>query len=236
MQWLPVALLIAVTALPAQALEIRPVRVSVPADAAQAELWLDNPGSTAWRGQARLYRWEQAGDQERLLPADDVAVSPTHLAIAPGGGQRVRVVRLGTAPAAIEQGYRLVLSPGPEAAAGAARYSLPVFLEPSIPATGSRLRVAPAGSPAAPVLRLYNEGAAHAHLADLVYVDARGRRQPLIDGLAGYVLPHSTRSWALPPRRDGYANGRFLARLDHAAEAILAAQPAEIAARAGAGL
>ncbi len=86
------------------------------------------------------------------------------------------------------------------------------------------------------MLRLYNEGAAHAHLADLVYVDARGRRQPLIDGLAGYVLPHSTRSWALPPRPDGYANGRFLARLDHAAEAILAAPPAEIAARAGAGL
>ncbi|MEN5223140.1 hypothetical protein [Stenotrophomonas sp. TWI602] len=78
------------------------------------------------------------------------------------------------------------------------------------------------GSPSAPRLRLYNDGDGHAHLADLVFVDAHGRRHPLIEGLAGYVLPRSARSWDLPPRPDGYAGGHFRARLNEAADAPLA--------------
>lgn len=236
MRGLRATLLSCLFTLPAHALDIRPVSVSVPAGPAHAELWLDNAESTSWSGQARLYRWEQAGDQERLLPANDVAVSPAHLTLAPGQRQRVHVVRLGSAPEAAQQGYRLVLTPGPDAAAGTARYSLPVFLEPQTPDPRSRLRVAAAGSPDDPVLRLYNEGDAHAHLAELAFVDAQGRRQTLITGLAGYVLPHSTRSWALPPRPDGYAGGRFHARQDHAADGVLATSGPEIAPLAGAGL
>jgi len=89
------------------------------------------------------------------------------------------------------------------------------------------------GSPSAPRLRLYNDGDGHAHLADLVFVDAHGRRHPLIEGLAGYVLPRSARSWDLPPRPDGYAGGQFRARLNGAAEAPL---PAVIAPAPGTGL
>jgi len=236
MRWLLASLLAVVGALPVRALEIRPVSVSVPAGTAHAEVWLENTGNTSWEGQARLYRWDQAGDQERLQPAGEVAVSPAQLTLAPGQGQRVRVVRLGGAPDVAQQAYRLVLSPGPHAAAGSARYSLPVFVEPHAVAPRSRLRVAVAGSGSAPLVRLYNDGGAHAHLADLAFVDARGRRHGLIDGLAGYVLPHSTRSWALPPRPDGYAHGRFQARLDHAAEAALPFWAPEIAAPAQAGL
>lgn len=236
MRWLLAPLLAVVGILPVRALEIRPVSVSVPAGTAHAEVWLENTGNTPWDGQARLYRWEQAGDQERLLPAGGVAVSPVHLTLAPGQGQRVRVVRLGGAPDVVQQAFRLVLSPGPDVAAGTARYSLPVFLEPQAVAPRSRLRVAIAGSSGAPLLRLYNDGAAHAHLADLAFVDARGRRHGLIDGLAGYVLPHSARSWTLPSRADGYAGGHFQARLDHALEAALPSGPPEIAAPAQAGL
>jgi fimbrial chaperone protein len=236
MRWLLAPLLAVVGILPVRALEIRPVSVSVPAGTSHAEVWLENTGNTPWDGQARLYRWEQAGDQEHLLPAGGVAVSPVHLTLAPGQGQRVRVVRLGGAPDVVQQAYRLVLSPGPDAAAGTARYSLPVFLEPQAVAPRSRLRVAIAGGTGAPLLRLYNDGAAHAHLADLAFVDAQGRRHGLIDGLAGYVLPHSARSWTLPPRPDGYAGGRFQARLDHAAEAALPSAAPEIAAPPQAGL
>lgn len=237
MRRLLAALLAGACTLPAYALDIRPVSVSVPAGPAHAALWLDNPEPTAWTGQARLYRWTQQGDEEHLLPATEVAVSPAHLAIAAGQSQRLRVVRLGAAPRDAQQGYRLILTPVPGTAPAQPRYSLPVFLEP---ATGtpptSRLRVIAEGSPALPRLRLYNDGDAHAHLADLVFVDEHGRRQPLIDGLAGYVLPHSHRSWALPARPDGYAGGRFRARLDHAAEAALPGAVPEIAAPAKAGL
>ncbi|MCS4279394.1 fimbrial biogenesis chaperone [Stenotrophomonas rhizophila] len=237
MRRLLAALLAGVCTFPAHALDIRPVSVSVPAGPAHAALWLDNPEPTAWTGQARLYRWTQQGDEEHLLPGTEVAVSPAHLAIPAGRRQRLRVVRLGAAPHDAQQGYRLILTPAPGAAPAQPRYSLPVFLEP---ATGtpptSRLRVIAEGSPALPRLRLYNDGDAHAHLADLVFVDEQGRRQPLIDGLAGYVLPHSHRSWALPSRPDGYAGGRFRARLDHAAEAALPAAAPEIAAPAQAGL
>lgn len=211
------------------ALEIRPVRVSVPAGPAHAELWLTNPDGAPWSGQARLYRWEQAGDQEQLVPATDLAVSPARLEIAPGQRQRVRVVRLGAVPAAVQQSYRLVISP--DTGVGDARYSLPVFVEPDRPVPPvPRLQVGTEGSPSAPRLHLYNDGDGHAGLADLVFVDAQGRRQPLIDGLAGYVLPRSARRWELPPRPDGYAGGRFRARLNDAAEALL---PAVIAPAPG---
>jgi fimbrial chaperone protein len=210
----------ALAALPVQALEISPVRVSVPAGPAHAELWLANPDGAAWSGQARLYRWEQAGDQEQLVPAADLTVSPARLEIAAGQRQRVRVVRRGAAPDAVQQGYRLVISPDP--GADTARYSLPVFVEPDRPgALLPRLQVDSGGSPSAPRLRLYNDGDGHAHLADLVFVDAHGRRHPLIEGLAGYVLPRSARSWDLPPRPDGYAGGQFRARLNEAADAPL---------------
>lgn len=225
-------LLGALAALPVYALEISPVRVSVPAGPAHAELWLANPDGAAWSGEARLYRWEQAGDQERLVPAADLAVSPARLEIAPGQRQRVRVVRLGAVPDAVQHGYRLVISPDPDA--GVARYSLPVFVEPDRPGMPlPRVRVGTYGNPSAPRLRLYNDGDGHAHLADLVFVDAHGRRHPLIEGLAGYVLPRSARSWDLPPRPDGYAGGQFRARLNDAADAPL---PAAIAPAPGTGL
>lgn len=220
--------LAALAALPVHALEISPVRVSVPAGPGHAELWLANSDDTAWTGQARLYRWEQSGDQERLWPAEDVAVSPPRLAIGPGQHQRVRLVRLGAAPAATQQAYRLIISPAP--GAGGMRYSLPVFLQPGQAAPPvSRLQVSATDSPTGARLRLYNDGDGHAHLADLVFVDARGQRQPLILGLAGYILPRSARTWPLPPRPDGYVGGQFRARLDDAAEAALPAAPAEIA-------
>lgn len=222
----------ALAALPVHALEISPVHVSVPAGPAHAELWLANPDGAAWSGEARLYRWEQAGDQERLVPAADLSVSPARLEIAPGQRQRVRVVRLGAVPDAVQHGYRLVISPDP--GAGVARYSLPVFVEPDRPGVPlPRVQVGTDGNPSAPRLRLYNDGDGHAHLADLVFVDAHGRRHPLIEGLAGYVLPRSARSWDLPPRPDGYAGGQFRARLNDAADAPL---PTAIASAPGTGL
>lgn len=220
-----------------RALQLSASTVLLPADQADAEVWLDNPEPVPWSGQARLYRWEQEEDAERLQPAEDVALSPSVLDIAPGQRQRLRVVRLGAAPAQVQQAYRLVISPDPALpAATAPRYSLPVFLDPvavpvAVPLLQARVRPGTSDQ-----LQLYNGGPRHAHLAELVFIDRHGERQVVIDGLAGYVLPRQTRVWPLPPRPDHYAGGRFRARLDHAAEADLSSPPPEIAAAPPSGL
>lgn len=231
------ALALALQPADAGALQLSVGSVQVPADRADAELWLDNPDPAPWSGQARLYRWEQHEDAEQLQPAEDVALSPSILEIPPGQRQRLRVVRLGAAPAQVQQAYRLVITPDPALPATTApRYSLPVFLDPpAAPEVASMLqiRVRPGSSAQ---LQLYNGGPRHAHLADLVFIDSRGSRQVMIAGLAGYVLPYQRRTWTLPARPDHYAAGRFRARLDHAAEADLPELNPEIAASTRSGL
>lgn len=218
------------------ALDVSPLRVQIPATAAQGEVWLHNPDHRTWSGQARLYHWEQTEDSEVLVPAQDLAVSPAELRIDAAASQRLRVVRLGPPPTGHERGYRLVLQAGPDSPG--LRISLPVFLAPAAvagdgPALTAQLQAAP-GNPAS--LLLYNAGTRHARLADLVFIDAAGQRQTLFPGLAGYVLAHRQRRWLLPGPAQAYAGGQFRARQDDAIEAPLASGPGEIAPAAGAGL
>lgn len=230
---------LALTPCLAHSLELSNTRLLLPADRTDTELWLRNPEADTWQGEARLYRWQQQDDGEQLLPAEDVALSPRRLQIAAGQRQRLRVVRLGPAPAGVQHAYRLVISPASDVPTPSPpiRYSLPVFLDPVALAAPTLLHLQARALPGQPPqLWLYNEGTRHAHLADLVFVDAKGRRQLLIAGLAGYVLPGRRRHWALPWRADGYAGGRFRARLDHAPEADLDAPPPSFAAGAPGGL
>ncbi|BBO50986.1 molecular chaperone [Stenotrophomonas maltophilia] len=218
-------------------LELSSTEVRLSAARADGELWLRNTDATGWSGQARLYRWEQQEQSEVLLPADDVAVSPARLEIAAGQRQRLRLVSLAPPPAGVQRAYRLVISPAPDLpSALAIRYSLPVFLDPPTPVTAAlQVQVrSPPGLP--PQLWLHNGGSGRAQLVDLVFVDSRGHRQHLIDGLAGYVLPGRARMWTLPWRADAYAGGGFRARLNHAGEAALEAAPPSFAAAAAAGL
>ena len=220
----------------AHALDVSPLRVQIPATAVQAELWLHNPEDRPWSGQARLYRWEQTEHSDVLVPAQDVAVSPAELRIDASADQRLRVVRLGPAPSGHEHGYRLVLQAGPDSPA--LRISLPVFLAPAAtdtdgPALTAQLQ-GDAGSSAS--LLLYNAGARHTRLADLVFVDAAGQRHTLFPGLAGYVLAHRQRRWALPGPAQAYTGGQFRARQDGDAETLLGPEPGQIAPAPGAGL
>lgn len=207
----------------AHALEVSPLRVTLPPGQRDGELWLHNDAAQPWSGQARLYRWEQREDAELLTPAQDVVLSPARLALAPHARQRVRVVRLGPAPAA-EQGYRLVLRAGPESPP--LQVSLPVFLagpQPSPrPALSARLQDAAGHA----TLALYNAGTGHARLADLTFIGPDGRAQLLLPDLAGYVLAGSIRRWTLPGPATRYAGGRFQARIGDAdADDIPAAAP-----------
>lgn len=206
---------------------VSPVTVRVPAEEPQALVRVTNAGPAPWPAEARLYEWHQRADEDLLVPATDVALSPSRFEIPAGGEQRLRVVRLGAPPAREERAYRLVIEQRrPDGAAGARllRYSAPVFVLPREALPGRPVLMAdlvPAADGAR--LRLRNPGPLHARLADLAFVGPDGRRQALYADLAGYVLPGQARSWALPARADGYAGGRFLARLNALEEAELPA-------------
>lgn len=197
----------------AQALEVSPLRIALRPEQRDSELWLHNETAQPWSGQARLYRWEQSVDAERLTPAQDVVVSPTRLALAPNARQRVRVVRIGAAPTA-EQGYRLVLRAGP--GSPPLQVSLPVFVAGPQPRPAPALSTDLRDAAGHAMLVLYNGGTGHARLADLTFIGPDGRATLLLPDLAGYVLAGSTRLWALPGPAAGYAGGRFRARIGDA--------------------
>lgn len=222
------ALLCGLPAVPAQALQLSRHGVELPAADSNDALWLINDESTEWTGHATVYLWNQPGQGDTLHPADDLAVSPARLRIAPGQRQRLRIVRLGPAPDRDERAYRLLITPQAVAPHGRAeRHSLPVFLLPAAPPRPAPLQASLQATPGQPPqLRLYNGGNVHARLADLCFVDAQGHHHALLQGLAGYVLAGSGRSWPLPPRDGGYAGGGFSARLADGSESVIAPAPA----------
>ncbi|WP_353099968.1 fimbrial biogenesis chaperone [Stenotrophomonas lactitubi] len=226
-------LLLALLPMPLQALDLMPTTLRLPAAQGRSELWLHNAGPGHWRGQVQIWAWDQQPGAEHLQRSAQVLASPTLLDLPVGARQRVWLLPASSAPVAAEQAFRIILAP---AEPTMPRYSLPLFrgepvgpaspcLEAEVVANGSQL-----------MLRLLNDGARHARLSDLAYEAAGGHRSLLLPGLAGYVLAARQRQWPLPPRADGYAGGRFHARLQDGAEVILAAPTPAIAARQPSGL
>ena len=217
------------------ALELDRYRIDIAARPGHAALWLHNADAQGWQGQARLYRWQQSQDGEHLVEATDMAVSPARLDIAPGQGQRLRVVRLDASPREVFQAYRLVLSPNPGSALSSPRISLPVFVFTGDgPAPPPRLWVS--ASTEGDAVILHNDGDGPARLAELTFIGADGQAHLIWPGLAGYVLPHQTRRWALPARPDRYVGGRFQARLQDQAATLLPYTAPQIAATTEGGL
>ncbi|MBD3680810.1 molecular chaperone [Stenotrophomonas sp. Br8] len=226
-------LLLALLPMPVQALDLMPTTLRLPAAQGRSELWLHNPGPGHWRGQVQIWAWDQQPGAEHLQRSAQVLASPTLLDVPAGARQRVWLLPASSAPVAAEQAFRIILAPAEPAMP---RYSLPLFRgEPVGPASPClQAEVVLNGSQL--MLRLLNSGIGHARLSDLSYEAVGGHRSLLLPGLAGYVLAARQRAWQLPPRADGYAGGRFHARLQDGAEVILAAPTPAIAARPPSGL
>ncbi|MCX2895834.1 fimbria/pilus periplasmic chaperone [Stenotrophomonas lactitubi] len=226
-------LLLALLPMPLQALDLMPTTLRLPAAQGRSELWLHNPGPGHWRGQVQIWAWDQQPGAEHLQRSAQVLASPTLLDLPAGARQRVWLLPASSMPVAAEQAFRIILAP---AEPTMPRYSLPLFRgEPADPAPPClQAEVVANGSQL--MLRLLNGGSAHARLSDLAYEAADGHRSLLLPGLAGYVLASRQRQWQLPPRADGYAGGRFRARLQDGAEVVLAASTTAIAASQPSGL
>jgi fimbrial chaperone protein len=197
----------------AGSLQVAPVLVEVQAPGATSTLKLRNEGTKPLDAQIRIFRWTQVNGADQLTPTDDVAASPPAASLKPATDYTVRVVRTIKEPIAKEESYRLLIDELPNAAGGAPatvnidlRYSIPVFFT--------------VGGGAAPKLTwdlqqragkatvvLSNAGDRRIRLAKLKLTDGKGAVAYFGDGLAGYVLGHSSKSFDVPANAKGFGNG-----------------------------
>ena len=208
----------------AASLQVAPTLVELKPSEKGTAVWLSNTDpDTPVRAQVRLFRWVQQDGEERLEPTTELAISPPLVELSGGARQLVRVIRTGAPPTGFETSYRIIVDEVPtgESAEGTGlkfllRYSIPVFVLPvgQTPITYDLTpRLERTGDTA--TLVVGNRGNRHAQLADLVYIDSSGKRQELIAGLVGYVLPGQTMSWALPVSASRYNDsGNFKVRIN----------------------
>lgn len=207
----------------ASGLQVSPISVTLRAEQNADGLWLSNTGETALHAQVRVFRWTQENGEEKLLPTQELAVSPPMLALPPGERQLVRVIRLAPPPQEAEASYRVIVDELPLETAPAKnglqfvlRYSIPVFLSPAGEAPlASALRARLDVSETKPALEIDNAGKIHAQIADLVFIDAAGQRHAIAPGLLGYALPGKRMRWSLTHPSSLFANGgTFKARIN----------------------
>ena len=221
----------------AASLQVAPTSITVQARRTADGLKLDNTGTAGLHAQVRVFRWTQVDGEDVLEPTNDIAISPPMIELPPGAQQLVRVVRLGPPPEKIEASYRVIVDELPvdelPVVAGPAdqtadnahglqfmlRYSVPVFLSPREGLAAFDLQTRVVRTDAGTWLEIGNQGNGHAQIADLVFVDARGRHTALAPGLAGYVLPGQRKRWHLPTGYGTSVFGTFEARINGESQA-----------------
>jgi len=199
-------------ALHAASLQVAPVLVEVPAPGAAATLKLRNEGNQPLDAQIRVFAWTQVDGADVLTPTNDVAASPPLASLRPNTDYTVRIVRTKKEPVAKEEAYRLLIDELPQAASAASgvnialRYSIPVFF--TTPAGAApKLKWELQQRASKPVIVASNAGDRRIRLAKLKITDSKGGIANFGDGLAGYVLGHSARIFALPATAKAFGAG-----------------------------
>lgn len=196
----------------ASSLQIMPINIDVPAPGAASTVTLNNPGGDTVNAQIRIFKWVQRNGEDELMPTGDVAVSPPAVKLDPGKKSVIRVVRLGKAPAATEETYRLIVDelPKPVKAGQAGvgfsvRYSIPVFFSKS----GEDVDLSWQASVVKGqlILRAENAGGRRVRLASLAVVNGAGKTIRVGEGLAGYVLGQSSKQWTVKGASKAIAAG-----------------------------
>jgi len=196
----------------AASLQVAPVLVEVPAPGAAATLKLRNEGNRPLDAQIRIFHWTQVDGADVLTPTNDVAASPPLASLRPNADYTIRVVRTRKEPVTKEESYRLLIDelPAPNGSQGTAvnialRYSIPVFF--TVPGTPPKLSWELQQRAKQPAIAVSNAGDRRIRLARLKFADGKGGTASFGEGLAGYVLGHSTRVWAVPANAKGFGAG-----------------------------
>ncbi len=187
----------------AASLSVSPTLIDQVTPARTAAVTLQTPGRETVSVQVRLFRWVQVDGADQLEPTRDVVASPPMLKVAPGTDYTVRIVRTSKRPVAGEESYRLLVDQLPEPKDRKAnqvnlviRHSIPVFFrvgDEQPPAIGWSAVRTKQGL----MLIARNDGDRRFKLSNLVVKTASGKLLRRIDGLAGYVLGHSAKTWTI---------------------------------------
>jgi fimbrial chaperone protein len=195
----------------AGSLQVEPVLVDVTAPGAASTLTLRNVGAAPIDAQIRVFRWSLVDGQEKLEPTEDVVASPPVVTLTPEGQYIARIVRVSKRPVTGEESYRLLVDQLPDLSQqknGAVnllvRYSIPVFFGASdkkAPTVAWSLAVK--GDKITLIAR--NNGDRRLRISALSLHDVNGRSISFGNGLAGYALGQSTKSWIAPGNARGFA-------------------------------
>jgi fimbrial chaperone protein len=196
----------------AASLQVAPVLVEVPAPGATATLKLRNQDTKPLDAQIRIFQWTQVDGADVLTPTEEVAASPPLASLRPSTDYTVRMVRTSKEPVVKEESYRLLIDELPAPVAGAAtvnialRYSIPVFF--TVPGGAApKLSWELQQRANKPVIVVSNAGDRRIRLAKLKFTDGKGAIASFGDGLAGYVLGRSSRSFDVPANAKGFGSG-----------------------------
>jgi fimbrial chaperone protein len=215
------AVLFAVLSCTVQAatLQISPVMVDLQSNESATGITLRNPGDKPLYGQVRVFRWDQANQDDTLTPTQELVASPPLIQIGAQADQLVRLVRTASAPVGTEQSYRILIDelPAPDTAAADGvtirlRYSVPVFVEPAGKAAMPALSWHLVRDPKGWVLRVDNTGARRAQIAAVQLVDSAGKVHEINKGLLGYALAGRARQWSVPLPADTDLRGAVTIR------------------------
>lgn len=194
-----------------------PIDPWLSADTKATELWVQNQGNSATTMQVRIVRWKQENGLERYTAQQEVVASPPIVTIGKGSKQLIRLIKQGNVPVGVEQAYRIIVDEIPQPQDKETpqmglklqmRYSIPLFVY------GQGIETIKEGAHHAlveprdlswrvvrengqPALQVRNQGDVHVRLSQ-VTLQQGGQNRTLADGLLGYVLPGSARSWPLP--------------------------------------
>ncbi len=195
----------------AGSLQVEPVLVDVTAPSAASTVTLRNEGATPIDAQIRVFRWSLVDGQEKLEPTDDVVASPPSVTLTPKGQYIARIVRVSKRPVTGEESYRLLVDQLPDLSQQKngtvnllVRYSIPVcFGAPDKKSPTVSWSLAIKGDKI--TLTARNNGERRLRISALSLRDANGRSISFGNGLAGYALGQSTKSWTAPGSARGFA-------------------------------
>jgi fimbrial chaperone protein len=191
-------------------LHVEPVLLELSAPVAAGVLTLRNDDDIEAVVQTRVVRWSQSNGGDQLEPATDVVASPPAVTLAPHTDYVVRIVRVSKQPVRDEESYRVIVDQLPSALRRQNR-SVNVLIRQSIPVFFRERDLRPASvswtvrhEASKLVLTASNAGNEHLRIASLRLRNSAGVTISYGNGLAGYVLGQSSRSWTMPNHPVGF--------------------------------
>lgn len=191
-------------------LHVEPVLLELNAPSAASVLNLRNDDDAEIVVQTRVVRWSQSNGSDLLEPTTDVVASPPSATLAPRTDHVVRIVRVSKQPVRGEESYRVLVDQLPSAL-GQRNRSVNVLIRQSIPVFFRERSLRPASvswtlhhDANKLILTASNAGGEHLRIASLRLRSPAGNTLSYGNGLAGYVLGQSSKTWVIPNRPAGF--------------------------------